>query len=146
MSEGISVEWADRCDIKLSKSLASMSKRIQDESADALRQTADEIRAGAQATVRIRFGFLRESIKRSMRRNASSVVARVFADYPKTGRVHKSSTKKQAKGSRDYYAFAIEYGTTRSRAYPFLKPTANRLENRAITRIDAIVNRELNRA
>ncbi|MCC8185006.1 HK97 gp10 family phage protein [Cloacibacillus porcorum] len=143
MSDRIKVEWADRCDIKLSRSLMSMSQAVQDESAAALRQTADEIQAGAKAVVRVRSGLLRESIKRTVRRRSDSIVARVFADYPNTGRVHKTSTKKQAAGSRDYYAFAIEYGTKRSRAYPFLKPTANRLEDRALRRIDAIVNKEL---
>ncbi|MDO5116190.1 MAG: hypothetical protein Q4D58_08855 [Synergistaceae bacterium] len=144
MGDKIKVEWADRCNIKLSRSLMSMSKAIQNESVVALRQTADEIQAGAKAIVRVRTGLLRESIKKTVRRRPDSVVARVFADYPAAkDKVHKTSTKKQAAGSRDYYAFAIEYGTKRSRAYPFLKPTANKLEGRALRRIDAIVNREL---
>ena len=137
MSDRIKVEWEDSCNIKLSRSLMSMSKVVQDESAAAFRQTADEIQAGAKAVVRVRSGLLRESIK------SDSIVARVFADYPNTGRLHKTSTKKQAAGSLDYYAFAIEYGTKHNRAYPFLKPTANRLEDRALRRIDAIVNKEL---
>ncbi|MCQ4763230.1 HK97 gp10 family phage protein [Cloacibacillus evryensis] len=143
MSDRIKVEWEDSCNIKLSRSLMSMSKVVQDESAAAFRQTADEIQAGAKAVVRVRSGLLRESIKRTVRRRSDSIVARVFADYPNTGRLHKTSTKKQAAGSLDYYAFAIEYGTKHNRAYPFLKPTANRLEDRALRRIDAIVNKEL---
>ena len=59
MSDRIKVEWADRCDIKLSRSLMSMSQAVQDESAAALRQTADEIQAGAKAVVRVRSGLLR---------------------------------------------------------------------------------------
>ena len=145
MVDRVKVEWADRCDIRLSRSLSLMSRNIQDDSVNALRQTADEIRSGARSVVRVRLGYLRDSIKRTVRRRDDSIIARVFADYPKTGRVHKSSTKKQAAGAPDYYAFAIEYGTKHNKAYPFLKPTASRLEGRALGRIDAIVNRELSR-
>ena len=145
MGDRVKVEWADRCDIRLSRSLSLMSRNIQDDSINALRQTADEIRSGARSVVRVRLGYLRDSIKRTVRRRNDSIIARVFADYPKTGRVHKSSTKKQSAGAPDYYAFAIEYGTKHNKAYPFLKPTAGRLEGRALERIDAIVNRELSR-
>ncbi|MEG1913290.1 MAG: HK97 gp10 family phage protein [Cloacibacillus sp.] len=145
MSDRIEVEWADRCNIKLSRSLISMSKEIQEKSANALRQTAEEIRAEARSKARVKTGNLRDSIVKTVRRRNNSIVARVFAGYPKSGKAHKTSTKKQAAGSRDYYAFAVEYGTKRSRSYPFLKPAANKLEDRALERIDAIVNRELNK-
>lgn len=143
MSGKITAEWANKCHIRLSRSLGLMSEAVQKEAAEALKRTAKEIAEEAKANVRVKTGALRNSIKKSVRRRRESVIARVFADYPKNGKTRKASTRKQSAGSRDYYAFAVEYGTKRSKAYPFLKPAANRLQDRAVRRIEAIVNKEL---
>jgi hypothetical protein len=56
------------------------------------------------------------------RGSKKTLSARVYADYPDTGRTRRSTTGKQAAGSREYYAMAMEYGTKRVRARPFLVP------------------------
>ena len=63
----------------------------------------------------------------------------VWTDYPENAGVRKTKTKKQRAGSKEYYAFAVEYGTTKMSARPhpkygFLR-FALRKKKRAVTQL-----------
>ena len=63
----------------------------------------------------------------------------VWADYPENAGVRKTKTKKQRAGSKEYYAFAVEYGTTKMTARPHAKygflRFAVRKKKRAVTQL-----------
>lgn len=65
-------------------------------------------------------GRLKASIKVRMPKRGIS--AKVEADYPRNAGTRKSNTKKQKAGSKEYYAFAVEYGTRKMEAQPFMAP------------------------
>ena len=65
-------------------------------------------------------GRLKASIKATL--SKKGIMARVEADYPRNAGTRKSTTKKQKAGSREYYAFAVEYGTRKMAAQPFMAP------------------------
>lgn len=67
-------------------------------------------------------GRLKASIKVKMPKRGIS--AKVEADYPRNAGTRKSKTKKQKAGSKEYYAFAVEYGTRKMKAQPFMAPAA----------------------
>ena len=66
-------------------------------------------------------GRLKASIKVTATKKRF-ISAKVEADYPRNAGTRKSKTKKQAAGSKEYYAFAVEYGTRKMAAQPFLAP------------------------
>lgn len=94
-----------------------------------LRTATDAVRDEAKRLAPVKTGALRDSIKaRTWREDLSGVV---YADYPNTGRVTKSRTKKQRAGARVYYATVVEYGRRKANAddsekrpgaRPFLRP------------------------
>lgn len=65
-------------------------------------------------------GRLKASIKVKLAKKGIS--AKVEADYPRNAGTRKSNTKKQKAGSKEYYAFAVEYGTRKMAAQPFMGP------------------------
>ena len=65
-------------------------------------------------------GRLKASIKVRMPKRGIS--AKVEADYPRNAGTRKSTTKKQKAGSKEYYAFEVEYGTRKMAAQPFMGP------------------------
>lgn len=65
-------------------------------------------------------GRLKASIKVKLAKKGIS--AKVEADYPRNAARRKNKTKKQKAGSREYYAFAVEYGTRKMAAQPFMAP------------------------
>lgn len=65
-------------------------------------------------------GRLKASIKVTMAKK--SISAFVEADYPRNAGRRKNKTRKQAAGSKEYYAFAVEYGTRKMAAQPFMAP------------------------
>lgn len=65
-------------------------------------------------------GRLKASIKVKMAKKGISAV--VEADYPRNAGRRKNKTRKQAAGSKEYYAFAVEYGTRKMEAQPFMAP------------------------
>ena len=70
-------------------------------------------------------GRLRDSIHVKEKKNKKAVKhvgVTVEADYPANAGTRKSKTSKQAAGSKEYYAFALEYGTRHMDARPFLNP------------------------
>ncbi len=84
-------------------------------------------------------GRLKRSIvvKEARSKKYSDVL--VEADYPENAGRRKTKTKKQAAGSKEYYAFALEYGTHKMAAQPFLHPA---LEAKA-QRVQEIIAEEL---
>lgn len=142
----ITAEWADGCNVRLSKRLESMSDNIISQCEDELKKAAEEVQTEAKSKAPIKTGALRESIKKKFYRNlVSNMAARVWADYPETDKVRMSTTKKQKKGSRVYYAFAMEFGTKHNRAFPFMKPAAATVDDEMAGRIERIINREADR-
>ena len=93
---------------------------LRDRVFEALEQGAQQVAEEAAFRAPKRTGALAKSIK--MRANKKSMTARVYADYPNTGRTRKTKTRKQKAGAREYYAMAMEYGTRRVKAQPFLMP------------------------
>ena len=83
-------------------------------------------------------GRLRRSIKVKETKKKESIY--VEADYPENAGRRVRKTKKQAAGSKEYYAFAVEYGTRHMSAQPFLHPA---LEAKA-GQVQEIVADELN--
>lgn len=95
---------------------------LREEVAQAIDRSAERVLEDAKRRVPVLTGLLQESLKKKHRKG--SLVASVEADYPKIGRLRKRNTRKQKAGSRDYYAFAVEFGTKTRRAKPFLFPAA----------------------
>lgn len=120
---------------KLIRALKQFPGKLNDEMAQQLEKAGDEILDEAKRLAPVRTGALRDSIKRRSRRRGMKTTVRVFCDYPKTGKRHKTSTKKQVKGKRDYYAFAVEYGTKHMQAQPFFMPAVRKIKAGLIPRM-----------
>jgi HK97 gp10 family phage protein len=86
----------------------------------------------------VRTGDLKQSLK--VRKYKKSLSVAVEADYPKTAKYRKGKgSKKSPGGSRVYYAFAMEYGTRKDAAQPFLGPALEANEEEIEERIlDAV--------
>jgi HK97 gp10 family phage protein len=83
-------------------------------------------------------GRLKMSIKAkkvSGRKGAAKLGVRVIADYPNNASTHKSKTKKQAAGGKEYYAFAVEYGTKKMPAQPFMAPAMISKQKQVVAKI-----------
>lgn len=86
-----------------------------------LARGGERICEDAKKRVPVRTGELKQSLK--VRRYKKSLAVAVEADYPKTVKYRKGKgSKKSLSGSRIYYAFAVEYGTRKDPAQPFLGP------------------------
>lgn len=131
---------------KLLKAFKELPEKMNKVLGDELEKTGEEIRDEAKRRAPVRTDALRESIKKKAWRRNGRTTVKVLADYPKTGRYRKAKTRKQAAGSREYYAFAVEYGTKHVEAQPFLMPAArkaeNRLEQRVSSNMDIVLNKE----
>ncbi|MDY2649153.1 MAG: HK97-gp10 family putative phage morphogenesis protein [Pyramidobacter porci] len=131
---------------KLLKGFKELPEKMNKALGDELEKTGEEIRDEAKRLAPVRTGALRESIKKRVWRRNGRTTVKVLADYPKTGRYRKAKTRKQAAGSREYYAFAVEYGTKHVEAQPFLMPAArkaeNGLEQRVSSNMDIVLNKE----
>lgn len=86
-------------------------------------------------------GRLKRSIVVKNVRSKKYADVLIEADYPKNAGRRKTKTKKQAAGSKEYYAFAVEYGTHKMAAKPFLHPA---LEAKA-QRVQEIIAEELDK-
>ncbi len=130
---------------RLIREIEQAPEAIGEAIADELEKAGDEIKDKAKAKAPVLTGELKESIKcRTTRKGAKSSV-RIFADYPKTEKFRKSKTRKQAAGSRAYYAFAVEYGTKRAKAQPFLMPAAEEVGNKLPERLEKVLSATLDR-
>ena len=86
-------------------------------------------------------GRLKRSIVVKKVRSRKYTDVLVEADYPENAGKRKNKTEKQAAGSKEYYAFAVEYGTHKMAAQPFLHPA---LEAKA-QRVQEIIAEELDK-
>lgn len=86
-------------------------------------------------------GRLKRSIVVRKLRSKKYANVLIEADYPENAGRRKTKTKKQAAGSKEYYAFAVEYGTHKMAAQPFLHPA---LEAKA-QRVQEIIAEELDK-
>ena len=132
---------------KLLKAFAELPEKMNKALGDELEKTGEEIRDEAKRLAPVRTGALRESIKKRVWRRNGRTTVKVLADYPKTGKFRKTKTRKQAAGSREYYAFAVEYGTKHVEAQPFLMPAARKaedgLERRVSSNMAIVLDKEL---
>ncbi|MDR1943973.1 MAG: hypothetical protein LBQ19_04040 [Synergistaceae bacterium] len=108
----------------------------------AIKSGAEKIAIDAILRAPVLTGALAGSIKTSSSRKALS--AKIYADYPDNGRVRKTKTSKQKAGSREYYAMAVEYGTKRVRAQPFLMPAAQAKAAEVVEGIEKAMEDALN--
>jgi HK97 gp10 family phage protein len=108
----------------------------------AMEEAGEQIAIEAMMRAPNRTGALAMSIK--SKGSLKSMSVKVFADYPNTGRVRKTKTKKQAAGSREYYAVAMEYGTKHVRAQPFLMPAGEAKAQQTLESIERAMEGALN--
>ena len=81
---------------------------------------ANAVRDEAKRLAPVKTGALRESIKaRTMK---DSLASAVYCDYPDADGGYNEWRVIQKGGKRPYYAIAVEYGTRRTPAQPFLGP------------------------
>jgi HK97 gp10 family phage protein len=95
-------------------------KTIRNKAYGALRTVADHVLAEAITRAPFKTGALVNSLK--IRGNKKNLTMSVYADYPNTGVVRKTTTRKQKAGSPEYYAVVLEYGSKHIRAHPYLMP------------------------
>lgn len=104
----------------------TLKDRVFDAIKSGAEVVADDARARAPMGTReprkgAGVGRLKASIKVTATKKRF-ISAKVEADYPRNAGTRKSKTRKQAAGSKEYYAFAVEYGTRKMAAQPFLAP------------------------
>lgn len=109
------------------------SETLENKIKEAMKEGAEIIAADARSRAPVGtreprpgvgVGRLKASIKAGKVKGGKGkrLGVRVEADYPKNAGTRKNKTAKQAAGSKEYYAFAIEYGTRKMPAQPFLAP------------------------
>lgn len=108
---------------------------IQGRLREAIKTGAEIVAEDAKGRVPVRTGRLKASIKTRIPKKG--LTAKVEADYPAGGKVRKTRTKKQKAGSREYYAFAVEYGTRKMAAQPFMAPALAAKAPRVMQKIEA---------
>ena len=98
--------------------------KLKERVSDAILKGGETVAEEARRRAPVDSGRLRDSIKvkQKKRRDVQHVGVTVEADYPANAGVRKTKTRKQAAGSKEYYAFALEYGTRHMAAQPFLNP------------------------
>lgn len=117
--------------------LRAAPEELRKKTFSVLEDRAEAIRADAAARAPVKTGALRRSIKKVV--SEKTLMAKVFADYPEGGMRNKSKTRKQAAGSRRYYAFAVEFGTKKAPAQPFLNPAARAGEAATNSALEAVL-------
>lgn len=113
--------------------LRQAPERLRKKVLEVLEERAEAVRADAASRAPVRTGALRRSIRKQV--SEKTLVAKVYADYPETG----EDSKKGRKKGRKYYAFAVEYGTKRMAAKPFLYPAARAAEARTKTALEEVL-------
>jgi len=117
--------------------LRAAPEELRKKTFSVLEDRAEAIRADAAARAPVKTGALRRSIKKVV--SEKTLTAKVFADYPEGNRTNKRKTRKQAAGSKRYYAFAVEYGTKKMAAKPFLYPAARAGEAATNSALEAVL-------
>jgi len=111
--------------------------KLREKTFKALEERAEAIRADAASRAPVRTGALRRSVKKMV--SEKTLTAKIFCDYPDTGGRNKRKTRKQTAGSRRYYAFAVEFGTKKAPAKPFLFPAARAGEAATNSALEAVL-------
>ena len=111
--------------------------KLREKTFRALEERAESIRADAASRAPVRTGALRRSVKKMV--SEKTLTAKIFCDYPDTGGVNKRKTRKQVAGSKRYYAFAVEFGTKKTPAKPFLYPAARAGEAATNSALEAVL-------
>lgn len=85
---------------------------------------------------KVRTGDLQDSLK--VRKSKKYGYVKVEADYPRSGKRHKSKREgaHHKIGSRKYYAFAVEHGTRTQEAQPFLNPAVEAKEEEILALVE----------
>lgn len=115
------------------KRLQQAPERLRKKVLEVLEERAEAVRADAASRAPVRTGALRRSIKKQV--SEKTLTAKVYADYPEPG---GNSRKGHQKG-RKYYAFAVEFGTKRMAAKPFLYPAARAAEARTKAALEDVL-------
>ena len=107
----------------------------------AIDDAADVVLEEAKRRVKFVTGALRDSLKKRVSRK--NLYAKIEADYPKgTGRYVR--TKKGEDRTREhYYAFAVEYGTRRNEAQPFLHPAVEAKEEGVLDIVNLAIEKAI---
>ena len=131
---------------KILRAIKECPEKMSAALADQLEQAGNRIRDEAKRLAPVDTGALRDSIKTRVNRRGLKTTVKIFADYPRGKGVRKTKTRKQVKGARVYYAFAVEYGTTHRKATPFLMPAARKeregLEKKITSAMDLVLEKE----
>jgi HK97 gp10 family phage protein len=117
--------------------LRAAPEKLRAKTFKALEERAEAVRSDAASRAPVKTGALRRSIKKMV--SEKTLTATVFADYPEGNRTNKRKTRKQAAGSKRYYAFAQEFGTKNMPAHPFLYPAARAGEAATNSALEAVL-------
>ena len=117
--------------------LRQAPEKLRAKTFKALEERAEVIRGDAAARAPVKTGALRRSVKKQV--SEKTLTAKVFCDYPDTGGTNRRKTRKQAAGSKRYYAFAVEFGTKKMNAKPFLFPAARAGESATNSALEAVL-------
>lgn len=111
--------------------------KLREKTFKALEERAEAIRSDAASRAPVKTGALRRSVKKLV--SEKTLTAKIFCDYPDTGGTNKGKTRKQVAGSKRYYAFAVEFGTKKAPAKPFLFPAARAGEAATNSALEAVL-------
>jgi len=100
---------------------AAEGGRLKDAAQKAVDDCIMIVAEEARRNVPIDTGRLKRSIKTKRSKNVTW--GAVFCDYPQPQR------KRKREGQKEYYAFAVEYGTKSRSADPFLRPAVEKTED-----------------
>ncbi len=134
----------------LKSALAAVPQELQKKALyKGVRQGANEIRDAAKARVGVDTGNLKKSI-RTYRRKAASrsqVYFAVWAGGTVLDKKRKGRYRSKANPDRAdvYYAHYHEYGTSRSRANPFMRSALNEASEQAIDAIASVIKQDFTR-
>jgi len=111
--------------------------KLREKTFKALEERAEAIRSDAASRAPVKTGALRRSVKKLV--SEKTLTAQIFCDYPEGNRTNKGKTRKQVAGSKRYYAFAVEFGTKKAPAKPFLYPAARAGEAATNSALEAVL-------
>ena len=110
---------------------AAEGGRLKDAAQKAVDDCLNIVAEEARHNVPVETGRLKRSIK--TKRNKNVTWGAVYCDYPQPQR------KRKKEGQKEYYAFAVEYGTKSRRADPFLHPAVEKTEETVKERMENVL-------
>ncbi len=135
---------------QLKSALAAVPQELQKKALyKGVQQGANEIRDAAKARVGVKTGNLKKSIRtyRRRSRNRSEVYFAVWAGgtVPDKKRKGRYRSKTNPEKADVYYAHHHEYGTSRSRANPFMRSALAEAAEQAIDAIASVIKQDFTR-